>query len=112
MFPNQFEVYLHDTPSRELFARDIRTFSHGCIRLEKPAALATHLLPSLSMAEVEQIMGAEKRRVVRLAKPVPVHLTYLTAWVNKDGSVHFRRDVYDRDRTLAAALQKPATPLN
>ena len=108
MFPNQFEVYLHDTPARGLFARDIRTFSHGCIRVEKPAALAAHLLPSLSMAEIDGIMDAGTRRVVRLSRPVPVHLAYLTAWVNKDGSVHFRRDVYDRDRALAGTLQQPA----
>ena len=109
MFPNQFAVYLHDTPARGLFDRDIRTFSHGCIRVEKPAALAAHLLPSLSMAEIEEIMEAGTRRVVRLARPVPVHLAYLTAWVNKDGSVHFRRDVYNRDRAVAGTSQQPAT---
>lgn len=105
MFPNSFEVYLHDTPARRLFSRNVRTFSHGCIRVEKPAALAAHLLPALSGSELEGVLSSGKRRIFRFAKPVPVHLTYLTAWVNKDRSVHFRRDVYNRDKLLAAALR-------
>jgi len=103
MFPNSFDVYLHDTPAKQLFTADVRAFSHGCIRVEKPVLLAAHLLPGLSGEEVRQIMSAGKRRIFHLAKPIPVHLTYLTAWVNKDGTVHFRKDIYGRDRLLTKA---------
>ena len=98
VLPNSFEIYLHDTPAKQLFTPYVRTFSHGCIRVEKPVSLATHLLPGLSSREVRQIMKAGKRRIFHLAKPVAVHLAYLTAWVNKDSTVHFRKDVYRRDR--------------
>lgn len=103
MFPNSFEVYLHDTPARQLFSRAVRAFSHGCIRVEKPVSLAAHLLSGLTTQETRQIMESGKRRIFHLAKPIPVHLTYLTAWVNKDGLVHFRKDVYGRDRLLTNA---------
>jgi len=109
MFPNRFDVYLHDTPSRDLFDRDIRAFSHGCIRVEKPVVLAAYLLrPNGDWPEVRvrEIMEAAKTRRVLLARPVPVHVTYLTAWVNKDGSVHFRKDIYGRDRLLTATLKR------
>lgn len=103
MFPNSFEVYLHDTPAKNLFVRDSRAFSHGCIRVEQPVALATHLLPDLTWGETQRIMKLGKRRIFHLAKPIPVHLTYLTAWVNKDASVHFRKDIYGRDHLPAEA---------
>lgn len=105
MFPNQFEVYLHDTPARNLFNRDIRTFSHGCIRVEKPLALATHLLADLSREDIRRVADGGKRRIFHLSKPVPVYLHYLTAWVNKDGAVNFRNDVYQRDHQLSAAVR-------
>lgn len=104
MFPNRYDVYLHDTPARDLFSRDIRTFSHGCIRVENPLALAAHLLPDLSGHEIERVIEAGKRRVFHLSKPIPVYLNYLTAWVNKDGAVNFRGDVYRRDGRASAAL--------
>lgn len=103
MFPNSFEVYLHDTPAKKLFVRDSRAFSHGCIRVEQPVALAIHLLPDLTWGETQRIMKLGKRRIFHLAKPIPVHLTYLTAWVNKDASVHFRKDIYGRDRLPVGA---------
>ena len=109
MFPNRFDVYLHDTPSRDLFDHDIRAFSHGCIRVEKPVALAAYLLrPDGDWPEVRvrEIMEAAKTRRVLLARPIPVHISYLTAWVNKDGSVHFRKDIYGRDRLLTSALKR------
>lgn len=107
MFPNHFNVYLHDTPSRELFARTVRAFSHGCIRIEKPLELAEYLLQGDAqwthdkiLATIEQ--GAE--RTVWLPEGIPVHLLYLTAWVDEDGVVHFRDDIYGRDRLLAETL--------
>lgn len=104
MFPNPFSVYLHDTPARELFEREVRTFSHGCIRVEQPLELAAYLLREKAPEAMEPLLHGGRPRVVPLPEPMPVHLAYLTAWVNKDGSLHFRRDVYGRDRALAQAL--------
>jgi L,D-transpeptidase YcbB len=107
MFPNRFNIYLHDTPARGLFAKDQRSFSHGCIRVQNPEQLAAFVLagqPGWSLDEIHNAIATGQRMVVGLDTPLPVHITYLTAWVNKDGSVHFRRDVYGRDETLAAAL--------
>ncbi|MGF1611054.1 MAG: murein L,D-transpeptidase [Kiloniellales bacterium] len=108
MFPNRFNVYLHDTPSRALFQRTVRSFSHGCIRVQYPLELAELLLrndPAWSPERIEAVIASGKRQVVTLKQPMPVHITYLTAWVNKDGSVHFRDDIYGRDKRLADALQ-------
>ena len=107
MFPNQFNVYLHDTPSKSLFARTVRSFSHGCIRVQNPANLAEVVLAGMegwSLASIKASIGSKKRKIVRLDEPLPVHLTYLTAWVNKDSSVHFRDDIYSRDKRLREAL--------
>jgi murein L,D-transpeptidase YcbB/YkuD len=108
MFPNQFNVYIHDTPSKSLFARASRIFSHGCMRVQYPEQLAEVLLKEQgwTKAKLEQAIATGERRIVKLKRTIPVYVTYLTAFANKDGSVHFRRDVYGRDKTLAAALQK------
>ncbi|MDP6706802.1 MAG: L,D-transpeptidase family protein [Alphaproteobacteria bacterium] len=109
MFPNRFNVYLHDTSARQLFKKTVRSFSHGCIRVENPTYLATVLLSDQedwSKERLEQVIAGKKRRVVNFEKPIPVHLTYLTAWVNKDGSVHFRADIYERDKRLQKALDR------
>lgn len=106
MFPNQFNIYIHDTPSKSNFDRASRYFSHGCIRVEDPMALAEVILGAqdVSRMQIDSIVNSGKRRVVKLEEPVAVHVVYLTAWVNKDGSVHYRRDVYGRDEILSAAL--------
>ncbi|WP_169054218.1 L,D-transpeptidase family protein [Nitratireductor sp. XY-223] len=106
MFPNQFNIYIHDTPSKSNFDRASRYFSHGCIRVENPLRLAEVVLQAqgMSRTDIDNIINSGKRRVVRLETPLPVHVVYLTAWVNKDGSVHYRRDVYGRDEILQAAL--------
>lgn len=106
MFPNQFNVYIHDTPSKSKFTKDSRYFSHGCIRLRSPVVLAEKILAmqGVSKSRIDSILGSGKRKVVKLKSKIPVHVTYLTAWVNKDGSVHYRRDVYGRDKVLAKAL--------
>lgn len=112
MFPNSYDVYLHDTPARELFARAERGFSSGCIRLEQPLVLADWLLadhPQWSPQALRTAIDSGKTQTVNLRQPVPVYLLYWTAWVGSDGAVHFRRDLYDRDAPLAAAL---ATPLD
>jgi murein L,D-transpeptidase YcbB/YkuD len=106
MFPNRFNVYLHDTPQKSLFEKDLRVFSHGCMRVQDPLDLAAVLLADQGWdrSRIDVAVAGGKQRVINLEKPLPVHVTYLTAWVNKDGSVNFRRDVYNRDRQLAAAL--------
>lgn len=110
MFPNGHDVYLHDTPARELFAHAERGFSSGCIRLQEPLALADWLLaddPRWSPQALRAAIDSGVTRTVNLREPVPVYLLYWTAWVGSDGAVQFRRDIYDRDAPLAAALATP-----
>lgn len=100
MFPNRYNVYLHDTPATELFGQPDRARSHGCVRVERPAALAETLLrdrPTWKRERVEGALDADERRVVRLRTPIAVHLLYFTAWVDDDEVVQFRRDIYGRD---------------
>lgn len=106
MFPNQFDVYLHDTPARELFAKSVRNFSSGCIRLQKPITLAEVMLAADGQDphKVRSILDSKKTTRVNLKTPVPVHLTYLTAWIGEGGTVEFRDDIYGRDALLAKAL--------
>lgn len=110
MFPNEHHVYLHSTPSTELFARSRRDFSAGCIRVEKPAELTAWVLrnnPGWTLARVEQAMQPGRdNATVTLAQRIPVFIVYGTAIAHPDGEVHFYPDVYGHDRTLAAALSK------
>lgn len=109
MFPNKYNVYLHDTPSRELFARDERTFSSGCIRVEKPFELAELLLrdmPEWTPERIRQSMNASAERTVVLKSPAGVYLFYLTAWGTSTGEVHYRKDIYNRDKETIKALRE------
>lgn len=111
MFPNPFNVYLHDTPDRGLFARSTRTFSSGCIRVQRAVDLAADLLAaddtSWTRTRVDSLLRTGSERTVPLRRPVPVHLLYWTAWADADGTVQFREDVYGRDPALEAALAEP-----
>ncbi|HSO42988.1 MAG TPA: L,D-transpeptidase family protein, partial [Rhodospirillales bacterium] len=114
MFPNSFDVYLHDTPARGLFSQPVRAYSSGCIRLEKPVELAAKLLEANGNWSDERLRGAIARgetRSVILNRPVSVHLTYLTSWRDPDGTVQFRHDIYGRDREMGAALVARGTQL-
>jgi len=107
MFPNEHLVYLHDTPSRALFAQSERTFSSGCIRVERPLELAEILLAGQSgwdRAAIDKVLQSKVTKTVRLAKQVPILIMYLTALAEPDGQVHFYRDVYKRDTALLRAL--------
>jgi murein L,D-transpeptidase YcbB/YkuD len=107
MFPNRFNVYMHDTPARSLFGRAERAFSHGCIRLARPIDLAEQVLaeiPGWDLARIDAVLNSQERTVVRLSSKLPVHLTYATVWVAPDGSVQFRPDIYNRDAKLEKAL--------
>lgn len=101
IFPNRHHVYLHDTPSRSLFARPVRAFSHGCIRLEDPVALAEYVLKGEPGWTREAILGTIERHVRRhvpVPESIPVHLVYRTAWMDSEGTVQFRPDIYKLDR--------------
>jgi len=108
VFPNKHNVYLHDTPAHNLFGRSQRAFSHGCIRVSRPHELASQLLGGgkngWGIDRIKEIIASRERTVVRLEEPVPVHIAYRTVWPDADGSVHFREDVYGRDRLLEEAL--------
>ncbi|MFV3127304.1 L,D-transpeptidase family protein [Niveispirillum sp. KHB5.9] len=110
MFPNQFDVYLHDTPSKNLFNRANRSFSHGCIRVEHPFDVAEVILrlsgtTDWPRAKLDEALNSGQRTVVRLKQPIPIHISYVTSFVADDGSVNFRSDIYGRDRKLATAIR-------
>lgn len=107
LFPNSFNIYLHDTPAKSLFSEDQRAFSHGCIRLSEPRKLATYLLrndKNWNDASITEAMNAGKEKYVTLAKTVPVFIAYLTAWVDRAGELQFRNDIYNRDNRLAEMI--------
>jgi murein L,D-transpeptidase YcbB/YkuD len=107
MFPNQFNVYLHDTPADSLFERASRSLSHGCVRLEQPEKLAAYVLRDQAEWTPERIataMHANEERIVKLKRRVPVYLGYWTSRVGADGVVHFRKDVYGVEGRLSAKL--------
>ena len=114
IFPNEFSIYLHDTPARELFNKTKRTFSSGCIRIEKPIELAAYLLTDNSnwtYKKLTDAVNSKKTRTIFLSDPMNIHILYWTAWVDKDGTVNFRDDIYGRDRQLNIALnEKLHTP--
>ena len=109
MFPNRFNVYLHDTPARNLFSQDVRTFSHGCIRIEKPLELADYLLkgdPDWTKEDIAAAIAGGETQEVRLPRPLYVYIVYFTAWVDKDGSTEFRKDIYGRDTAVYNAIMQ------
>ena len=104
---NPFGVYLHDTPSRSLFARDSRTLSHGCMRLEKPNDLAKRLLrddPAWPGARIDLVLASGQTTRIPLAPPVPVYVFYWSAFVDDQAQVDFRPDVYRWDERLLRLL--------
>ena len=113
-FPNRYSVYLHDTPSRKLFTDPERAASHGCVRLERPLELAVELLTGSAdwnREEIEQAIRAGETRRIGLENPMPVVITYQTAFVDHSGLVHFRADIYGRDTELTLRLAERAGAL-
>jgi len=108
MFPNRYDVYLHDTPSRSLFSEAQRDFSHGCIRVEKPLDLAVYLMKKSrwDRDSIESALDEGTEHTIYLPRPVPIHLLYWTAWADEDGTIQFRTDINGVDRALAGALAK------
>jgi L,D-transpeptidase YcbB len=108
LFPNDFNIYLHDTPQDKLFEKDIRAFSHGCIRVEKPAELAQWVL-GWDRGRVESAMHGGNNRTITLKNKIPVYITYMTVFA-RDGNVWFGNDLYRRDSELGQALASGALP--
>ena len=111
MLPNKFDVYLHDTPAKRLFSENVRTFSHGCTRIEKPVELAEYLLRDAGWTrqKILDSITEGKEQKVRIPHPLNVNFLYLTAWVDQEGTLQFRNDIYGRDKRLDEALRrKPA----
>ncbi|WP_432222142.1 L,D-transpeptidase family protein [Flavobacterium sp. TMP13] len=107
LFPNSNNIYLHDTPSKSLFDREKRAFSHGCVRVQKPRELAIELMRNDSKwtpEKIDKAMHAGKEKWYTLQKKIPVYIGYFTAWVDKEGQMNFYKDVYDRDDRLAKLL--------
>lgn len=108
LFPNDFNIYLHDTPNPELFDKDVRAFSHGCIRVEKPTELAQWVL-GWDAARVEAAMRGSDNNSVKVPVKIPVYITYGTAYI-RDGQLYFGNDLYDRDDKLVAQVLRGALP--
>lgn len=106
LFPNSQAIYFHDTPEKSLFKNRIRAYSHGCVRLEEPEKLAAYLLrnsPEWSPSAIDRAMNAGQERWVKLPVPLPVQITYYTAWIDDEGLLHFRDDIYHLDTSPAFA---------
>jgi len=108
LFPNDFNIYLHDTPQKELFDKDVRAFSHGCIRVEKPVELAAWVL-GWDQSKVTQYEQGQDNNAVKLPRKLPVYIEYATAYV-RDGQLYFGNDLYHRDDQLVKAMADGALP--
>lgn len=108
VFPNSHAIYFHDTPAKSLFSVRKRTFSHGCIRLAEPFKLAQYLLRNTewNSKKIEAAMNSGKEQTVALPSPVPVSITYFTAWVDRAGLLHLREDIYGHDKEMAKRIAR------
>lgn len=107
LFPNSFNIYLHDTPVKSLFEKDKRAYSHGCIRLKEPEKLAEYVLrnqPEWTQDKIEEAMNSGEQKFVKVKNPIPVVITYYTAWVDDTGLLNFREDIYGHDSNLASKM--------
>ena len=103
LFPNSFNIYFHDTPAKSLFNREKRAYSHGCIRLAEPEKMANYLLRNNSewtASRISQAMNSGEEKYVKLKDPVPVFISYYTAWVDEQGRMNFREDIYEHDQKI------------
>jgi murein L,D-transpeptidase YcbB/YkuD len=104
MFPNKHAIYMHDTPQKKFFERDMRALSHGCVRLAEPKKMAAAVMGT-SIEEVEAEIATGQNKQVKVPEPFPVYIAYFTAFPNKDGVVEYFDDVYDRDTYMAKAFE-------
>lgn len=109
MFPNEYAIYLHDTPHRELFERNDRAFSSGCIRVQDPLFLATYVMGDTTdqgRARIKKLLDGGENQALHLPKKIPIYLVYMTAWVDREQNLNFRKDIYDRDQLMLANICK------
>ena len=114
MFPNKYNIYLHDTPSKSLFARDARAYSHGCIRVQDPFDLAYDLLAPQEadpQAAFQAALNTGQETRIDLVTPIPVHIVYRTVWIDADGTPQYRHDVYGRDELVMNQLMSAGVTL-
>jgi len=107
LFPNSFNIYFHDTPVKSLFAKEKRAYSHGCIRLKEPEKMANYVLrnqPEWTPEKIEEAMNSGEQKFVKVKDPIPVVVTYYTAWVDENGLLNFRDDIYGHDMALAQKM--------
>jgi len=107
LFPNSYDIYLHDTPNHDLFSATNRSFSHGCIRIQYPEKMAEYLLQDnaeWTPEKIDSCMHMQEEKWVTLNKPVRVYIGYFTAWVDQNGKVNFRKDIYGHDEKMADKL--------
>ena len=114
MMPNQWSIYMHDTQAKDLFSHHVRAYSHGCIRLSDPEAMARALLTEdgYTDMEIEAHLARSKQKLVKLRTPVPTHLSYFTSWVDEYGTFNRRNDIYDYNDALIRALKSNNTLLS
>lgn len=103
LFPNSHAIYMHDTPSKSFFQRDMRALSHGCVRLAEPRKMAAAVLGT-TIEDVNQRIAAGQNVAAKVTAKIPVYISYFTAWPNKDGKVEYFDDVYSRDDAMAKAF--------
>jgi murein L,D-transpeptidase YcbB/YkuD len=107
LFPNSFNIYFHDTPAKSLFEKDKRAYSHGCIRVREPEKLANYVLrnqPEWTPEKINEAMNSGDEKYVKVKDPIPVVITYYTAWVDENGRLNFREDIYGHDANLAQKM--------
>jgi murein L,D-transpeptidase YcbB/YkuD len=107
LFPNSFNIYFHDTPAKSLFDKDKRAYSHGCIRLSDPVKMANYILqddPQWTPEKIDEAMNSGTEKYVKVKNPVPVLITYYTAWVDENGLLHFADDIYDHDKAIISKM--------
>jgi murein L,D-transpeptidase YcbB/YkuD len=113
LFPNNYNIYFHDTPAKSLFKKEKRAFSHGCMRLADAAKMANYLLrdnPEWTPEKIKSAMNSSEEKWVTLKHTIPVYVSYFTAWVDPEGVLNFRDDIYGHDSKMAERLfVQPAT---
>jgi len=107
LFPNSYDIYLHDTEAKYLFNAKTRAFSHGCIRLADAEKMANYVLrgdSEWSPGKINEAMNSKKEKFVKVKNSVPVFITYFTSWIDEKGKINFRDDVYGHDKKMAEKL--------
>jgi murein L,D-transpeptidase YcbB/YkuD len=115
MFPNRYNIYLHDTPSKNLFNREVRAFSHGCVRVQKPFEFAYKLLANQTSdpkSVFHSLLNTGDEHYVDLQNPVPIYLNYRTVFFDENGRMNYRNDIYGRDKNIFNALSKAGVALH